>query len=117
MQFRNLFTTILLGISGIGRRHDWEGAVVSLDLRTNHINDGVTASAYGHWRKYPNPDGANVDGTHVKLQYSAEPWDRLGGPAQQAINNPSHWGDSTNASIAESHRQATPFYLDSTNNR
>uniref|UniRef100_A0A0W0G792 Putative necrosis-and ethylene-inducing protein n=1 Tax=Moniliophthora roreri TaxID=221103 RepID=A0A0W0G792_MONRR len=73
MQFRNLFTTILLGISGIGRRHDWEGAVVSLDLRTNHINDGVTASAYGHWRKYPNPDGANVDGTHVKLQYSAEP--------------------------------------------
>ncbi|KAK7061126.1 dihydrolipoamide dehydrogenase precursor [Paramarasmius palmivorus] len=58
--------------TGIGHRHDWEGAVVFLDPNTHHI-DGVAASAHGHWRKYPNPGGVNVDGTRVKLQYSAEP--------------------------------------------
>ncbi|KAK7061097.1 hypothetical protein VNI00_000833 [Paramarasmius palmivorus] len=108
--------------TGIGHRHDWEGAVVFLDPKTRHI-DGVAASAHGHWRKYPNPGGVNVDGTHVKLQYSAEPvinshaidltdkggdlptlvdWGSMPAAARAAINDGSHWGD-TNPPVADSH--------------
>lgn len=108
-----------------GHRHEWEGAVVFLDIKTHNI-DGVATSAHGHWRKYYNPNGTNVDGTHVKVEYSAEglnshairltdkdgdlpnlaQWDRLGGPAQQAINNPSNWG-AANPPIAQMHYQMT----------
>ncbi|KAK7061103.1 hypothetical protein VNI00_000839 [Paramarasmius palmivorus] len=108
--------------TGIGHRHDWEGAVVFLDANTHHI-DGVAASAHGHWRKYPNPGGENVSGTHVKLQYSAEPvinshaldltdkggdlltlvdWGSMPAAARAAINDGSHWGD-TNPLVADAH--------------
>nr|ABQ53551.1 necrosis- and ethylene-inducing protein 1 [Moniliophthora perniciosa] len=107
--------------TGIGHRHDWEGAVVFLNSDTQQI-DGVAASAHGKWRKYPNPGGANIDDTHVKLQYSAEPvinshaldltdkggdlptlasWEGMGADARAAINERSHWGDA-NPPIADS---------------
>ncbi|EEB89214.1 hypothetical protein MPER_12714, partial [Moniliophthora perniciosa FA553] len=103
-------------VLGIGHRHDWEGAVVYLDKSTQAFA-GVAFSAHGHWRKYLEKDlnWTHFQGTHVKAQYSAEPWinshavdltdkdgdlpdlaqwARLGGPAQQAINNIAHWGDT-----------------------
>nr|AFG73941.1 necrosis- and ethylene-inducing protein 4 [Moniliophthora perniciosa] len=110
--------------SGFGHRHDWEGAVVFLDPKTKRI-DGMACSAHGGWRKYPNPGGNNVDTTHVKLQYSAEPlinshaidltdkggdlptlarWEKIGPAAQKAINDGSHWGKS-NPPIADKNYQ------------
>nr|AFG73942.1 necrosis- and ethylene-inducing protein 5 [Moniliophthora perniciosa] len=106
--------------SGFGHRHDWEGAVVFVDRKTNRT-EGVACSAHGGWRKYPNPGGNNVNGTHARLQYSAEPvinthaldltdkdgdlptlaqWEQIGVPAQQAINDNSHWGKA-NPPIAD----------------
>ncbi|KAK7045525.1 hypothetical protein VNI00_007357 [Paramarasmius palmivorus] len=105
----------------IGHRHDWEGAVVFLDPDNNKI-EGVAASAHGDWRKYKNPGGDKVDGNHVKLQYSAEgvnshaiditdkdgdlstlvDWAAMPGPARDAINDASHWGDA-NPPLADAH--------------
>ncbi|EPQ27597.1 uncharacterized protein PFL1_04735 [Pseudozyma flocculosa PF-1] len=60
--------------SGIGHRHDWEGAIVWIDnpAAANPKILGASASAHGHWRNYVPVPGADRDGDTVKIQYSAE---------------------------------------------